>query len=116
MSKNTKYRKITLRCYDPDLIAWLDALPTSYGTKSQAINAALKQGAGLVNNNQSNFDLEAVLGAIRQVVEAALVSSLGRYPLVSGSADAEYLEDRDEVEALLARFDDNFDLDRTEED
>ncbi len=116
MPKNTQCRKITLRCYDPDLIAWLDNLPTTYGAKSQAINTALQRGAGLTANDNHGqtvpiFDLEDVLPAIRQVVEAAVVSALGRYQLVAGDGKASELENQDEIEALLAKFDDNFDLD-----
>ena len=54
MSLTRDYRKVTLRFYDPDLIAWLDSLPTAYGTKSQAITAALKIGTGLGADKPAN--------------------------------------------------------------
>jgi len=119
MPKNTQCRKITLRCYDPELIAWLDDLPTTYGAKSQAINIALQRGARLIANDnkvqtEAVFDLEEILPAIRQVVEAAVISALGRYQLVAGDTDADHLEDQDEIEALLTRFDDSFSLDEME--
>jgi hypothetical protein len=119
MPKTTDYRKITLRCYDSDLIAWLDNLPTTYGAKSQTINTALKRGAGLTTNDNCGqsepiFDLEEILPVIRQVVKVAVVSALGRYQLVVEDADANHQEDQGEIEALLARFDDNFDLEINE--
>ena len=106
-------RKFTIRIYDPALIAWLDTLPSSYGAKSQAIAAALKRGLAGAEAQPSarvELDLETILPDIRQVVEAAITSTLGSIQIV-GTQPVGDLEEPDEVEALLARFDHSLMLD-----
>ena len=113
MTPARECRKLTLRIYDPALIAWLDALPRDYGHKSQAIVAVLKRGlesADQAGSGQASVDFEAALPAIRQVVEAAVASALARMQWV-GTHPATPLAEPDEVEALLQRFDDSLLLD-----
>jgi hypothetical protein len=106
-------RKLTLRIYDPALIAWLDALPSDYGHKSQAIVAVLQRGLETVeptDSGKASLDFEAALPAIRQVVEVAVASALARIQWV-GTHPAKPVEEPDEVEVLLQRFDDSLLLD-----
>ena len=113
MTPTRECRKLTLRIYDPALIAWLDALPRDYGHKSQAIVDMMKCGlesADQTGAGQASLDFEAALPAIRQVVEAAVASALSRFQVI-GAHPATPLEEPDEVEALLQRFDESLLLD-----
>ena len=113
MTPTRACRKLTLRIYDPALIAWLDALPRDYGHKSQAIVAVMKRGLEAVDETGSgtaSVDFETALPAIRQVVETAVASALARFQLV-GMQPVTTLEEPDEVEAMLQRFDDSLMLD-----
>ena len=81
------------------LIAWLDALPSDYGHKSQAIVEVMQRGLGMVEQTDSgkaSVDFEAALPAIRQVVEAAVASTLSRFQ-VTGVHPATPIEEPDEV-------------------
>ena len=113
MTPARECRKLTLRIYDPALIAWLDALPRDYGHKSQAIVEVLQRGLEPTDqrsSGQASVDFEAALPAIRQVVEAAVAATLARFQ-VTGAHPATPLETPDEVEAMLQRFDDSLLLD-----
>ncbi|MBN1666410.1 MAG: hypothetical protein JW862_04960 [Anaerolineales bacterium] len=113
MTPARECRKLTLRIYDPALIAWLDALPSDYGHKSQAIVDVMQRGLGMVEQTDSgkaSVDFEAALPVIRQVVEAAVASALAHIQLV-GVHPATPIEEPDQVEAMLQRFDDSLLLD-----
>ena len=106
-------RKLTIRIYDPDLIAWLDTLSRDYGQKSKAIAEVMKRGLNAVDQTDSDkasVDFEAALPAIRQVVEAAVTTALGRFQ-ITGLQPGNNPEEPEAVEAMLQRFDENLLLD-----
>jgi hypothetical protein len=105
--------KLTIRIYDPDLIAWLDTLSSDYGQKSKAIAEVMKRGLKAANqtvSDKASVDFEAALPAIRQVVEAAVTTALGRFQIIGLQPD-NGSEEPDAVEAMLQRFDESVLLD-----
>ena len=101
--------KFTLRLYpgqDDDLIRWLDELDgEQIGAKTRAMKETLRSG-------RDTGKTEAVRGIsatppldlveVRQVVEAAVASALGRFEgQISGSAPSGDVEEDGEVEDLL---------------
>ena len=107
--------KFTLRLYpgqDDDLIPWLGELDgEQIGTKTRAMKEVLRSGrhtgkAEAVRDTSATPALG--LDEVRQVVEAAVDSALGRLEgqLVRiGSADP--VEEGDEVQDLLDTFEDS---------
>jgi hypothetical protein len=101
--------KFTLRFYpgqDDDLIHWLDELDEEQiGAKTQAMKDALRRGMR-TDCLQATVPAPALdLVEIRQVVEAAVASALGRFEgQVLGAAAATPAEEDDEVEDLLEGF------------
>ena len=98
--------EIKIRLYpgqDDELIQWqaqFDDQP--YGVKTQAVKEALRQGVG-VETQQVTVAAPALdLAEVRRVVEAAVVSGLGRFEgkVISATATTPAEED-DEVEDLL---------------
>jgi hypothetical protein len=109
--------EIKIRLYpgrDDELIEWqaqFDDQP--YGVKSQAMKEALRRGIGTEHVlSGAEGPLQATVAApaldlveIRRVVEAAVVSALGRFEgQVVGAAAATPAEEDDEVEDLLEVF------------
>jgi hypothetical protein len=94
---------------DDDLLHWLvqfDDRP--YGTKSQAVKDALRRGIGSGNFEQSSelpsnsAGVALDLAELRQVVEAAVDTALGRFEgQIGGGTRAATQEEDDEAEALL---------------
>jgi len=101
--------EIKIRLYpgqDDELIQWhaqFDDQP--YGAKTQAMKEALRKGVG-VGALQAAVATPALdLAEVRRVVEAAVVSALGRFEgQVVGAAAATPAEEEDEVEDLLEGF------------
>jgi hypothetical protein len=109
--------EIKIRLYpgqDDELIQWqaqFDDQP--YGVKTQAVKEALRRGVGVEHVlSGAEATLEATVAApapdlveVRRVVEAAVVSALGRFegPVV-GAAAATPAEEDDEGEDLLEGF------------
>jgi hypothetical protein len=101
--------KFTLRLYpsrDGDLIRWLDELnEEQIGAKTQAMKEALRRGMGADPLQAADAMHELDLVEVRRVVEAAVVSALGRFGgQVVGAAAATPGEEDDEVEDLLEGF------------
>ena len=101
--------KFTLRFYpgqDDDLIRWLDGLEEEHiGAKTQAMKEALRRGLG-TDPLQAKVAAPALdLLEIRQVVEAAVASALGRFEghMVDVGV-ATTTEEDDETEDLLEAF------------
>ena len=112
--------KFTLRFYpgrDDDLIHWLDELDGEYiGAKTRVMKEALRRGlrAGPLQATVSAqvpdrpAESTASLAEIRQVVEVAVASALGRYQgEVTGPARTTTAEEDDEMEDLLEAFKDS---------
>jgi hypothetical protein len=113
--------KFTLRFYpgrDDDLIRWLDEIDGEYiGAKTRTMKEALRCGLGVgplqatvaAPELDRSTELTASLAEIRQVVEVAVASALGRYqgevagPAVTTTA----AEEDDETEGLLEAFKDS---------
>ena len=109
--------QVILRFYpgqDDDLIHWLGELdeePTR--TKTQALKEALRSGIGAEHVlSGAEGPLQATVAApaldlveVRRVVEAAVVSALGRFEgQVVGAAATTSAKEDDEVEDLLEGF------------
>ena len=100
--------KFTLRFYpgqDDDLIRWLDELEEHLGAKTQAMKDALRRGlrTDLLQATAPPPELDMV--EVRRVVEAAVVSALGRFEgQVVGAKGTTPAEEDDEVEDLLEAF------------
>ena len=98
--------EIKIRLYpgqDDELIQWQAQFDDqSYGVKTQAMKEALREGIG-VEALQATVATPALdLVEVRRVVEAAVVSALGRFEgQVVGAAAAASAEEDDEVEDLL---------------
>jgi hypothetical protein len=107
--------KFTLRFYpgqDDDLIRWLDGLDGEpIGAKTQAMKMALRRGtdAGQVEAVQGTGTAPVLdLVEVRQVVEAAVASALGRFEgQLAGSAASAAVEEDDEVEDLMHAFEES---------
>ena len=85
---------------DADIIAWLNA----QDSKSDAVRDALRQA---IAPSRPHSDMPALdLGAIRQVVEAALDERLAGLALASGSTRQDTDEPAGENAELAARLDD----------
>ena len=105
--------KFTLRFYpgqDDDLIRWLDGLDgEQIGAKTRAMKEALRNGthAGNADAIQAAGGAPALdLAEVRQVVEAAVASALGRFEgQISGATVSAAVEEDDEVEDLLGALD-----------
>jgi hypothetical protein len=101
--------EIKIRLYpgqDDELIQWQAQLDDqSYGVKTQAMKEALRKGIG-VEALQATVATPALdLVEVRRVVEAAVVSALGRFEgQVVGAAATASAEEDDEVEDLLEGF------------
>ena len=101
--------EIKIRLYpgrDEELIQWqaqFDDQP--YGVKTQAMKDALRRGIG-TEPLQATVAAPALdLVEVRRVVEAAVVSALGRFEgQVVGATTANPAEEDDEVEDLLEGF------------
>jgi hypothetical protein len=104
--------RLQIRLYagqDDDLLHWLaqfDDRP--YGTKSQAVKDALRRGIGFGNFEQSSelpsnsCGVALDLVELRQVVEAAVDTALGRFEgQIGGGTRVAAQEEDDETEALL---------------
>jgi hypothetical protein len=109
--------EIKIRLYlgrDDELIQWqaqFDDQP--YGVKTQAVKEALRRGIGIEHVlSRAEGALQATVATpaldlveVRRVVEAAVVSALGRVEgQVVGAAAATPAEEDDEVEDLLEGF------------
>jgi len=102
--------QVILRFYpglDDDLIHWLGALdeePTR--TKTQALKEALRSGIGAEPLQAKVAPTAPDLVEVRQIVEAAVVSALGRFEgkVLGAAATASTQEEDDEVENLLEGF------------
>ena len=101
--------EIKIRLYpgrDDELIQWqaqFDDQP--YGVKTQAVKEALRRGigTGLLQATAAAPALDLV--EVRRVVEAAVVSALGRFEgQVVGATTTTPAEEDDEVEDLLEGF------------
>lgn len=118
--------KFTLRFYpgrDDELIHWLDELDGEYiGAKTRAMKEALRRGlrfeplqatvaAPAVDRSAKSCQdtLTTSLAEIRQVVEVAIASALGRYQgeLSGPAAATTTAEEHDETEDLLEAFKDS---------
>jgi hypothetical protein len=111
-SREKRSEEIRVRLHpgrDDDLLHWLaqfDDRP--YGAKSQAVKDALRRGIGASNSehcselpsNSAGVALD--LAELRQVVEAAVDTALGRFEgQINGGTRAAAQEEDDETEALL---------------
>jgi hypothetical protein len=101
--------EIKIRLYpgqDDELIQWqtqFDGQP--YGVKTQAVKEALRRGIGTEPLQATVATPALDLVEVRRVVEAAVVSALGRFEgQVLGAAAATPAEEDDEVEDLLEGF------------
>jgi hypothetical protein len=101
---------------DDDLIHWLDELDREYiGGKTRAMKEALRRGlraapAADRSAKSCQDTLTTSLAEIRQVVEVAVASALGRYQgELTGPAAATTtaVEEDDETEDLLEAFKDS---------
>ena len=107
--------KFTLRLYpgqDDDLIRWLDALDgEQMGAKTRAMKVALRHGtdagqAEAVRDAGTAPALDQV--EVRQIVEAAVASALGRFEgQLAACADSAAGEEDDEVEDLMQAFEES---------
>jgi hypothetical protein len=101
--------EIKIRLYpgqDDELIQWQAQFNDQpYGVKTQAVKEALRKGVG-VEAHQTTIAAPALdLVEVRRVVEAAVVSALGRFEgHVVGAAATASAEEEDEVEDLLEGF------------
>jgi hypothetical protein len=98
--------KFTLRFYpgqDDDLIHWLDELnEEQIGAKTQAMKDALRRGMRTDSLQATALAPALDLVEVRQVVEAAVASALGRFEgNVVGATATTPAEEDDEVEDLL---------------
>jgi hypothetical protein len=104
--------QVLLRLYagqDDDLITWLESLgDLQFGIKSQAIKDALRRGLGMDNSEPGSESPSRSTGAaldlseLRQVVEAAVDTALGRFEgQIGGGTKITTGEEDDETEALL---------------
>jgi len=100
--------KFTLRFYpsqDDDLIRWLDELGEDrFGVKNQAVKERLRMTVGTELPQTTVAESALDLVKVRQVVEAAVTSVLGRFQgegQVVGAVSTTITEDDDEVEDLL---------------
>jgi hypothetical protein len=112
MKREQRPVKVTLRFrpgQDDDLIQWLRLLnDLHFGAKSQAMKDALRRGLGM-GSSQTGSELPGSstggvldLAELRQVVEAAVDTALGRFEgQFSGGTRALAQEEDDETEALL---------------
>ena len=101
--------EIKIRLYpgqDDELIQWqtqFDGQP--YGVKTQAVKEALRRGIGTEPLQATVATPALDLVEMRRVVEAAVVSALGRFEgQVVGATTTTPAEEEDEVEDLLERF------------
>jgi hypothetical protein len=104
--------KVTLRFrpgQDDDLIQWLQSLDSlHFGAKSQALKDALRRGLR-TGNSESDSELPSNsagialdLSELRQVVEAAVDTALGRFEgQIGGGTKVTSSAEDDETEALL---------------
>jgi len=106
--------KFTLRFYpsqDDDLIRWLDELGEDrLGVKNQAVKERLRMTVGTELPQTTVAESALDLVKVRQVVEAAVASALGRFQSacalqgkgqVVGAVSTTMAEEDDEVEGLL---------------
>ncbi|MBN1979436.1 MAG: hypothetical protein JW918_18725 [Anaerolineae bacterium] len=101
--------RLQIRLYagqDDDLLHWLaqfDDRP--YGAKSQAVKDALRRGIGIsadVGQPPVTAAPTLDLAELRQVVEAAVDTALGRFEgQIGGGTRVKTSEEDDETEALL---------------
>jgi hypothetical protein len=96
--------RLHLRFYvgqDDEVIRWLEQLDDQpYGTKTQAIKAALLRGIGSDPGQASGVPPALDLAEMRRVVEAAVTTALSRFEgPVGGPAGA--LPEDNETEDLL---------------
>ena len=100
--------KFTLRFYpgqDDDLIRWLDELEEHLGAKTQAMKDAVRRGMRTDSLQATVLAPALDLVEIRQVVEAAVASALGRFEgQVVGAKVTTPAEEDEEVEDLLEGF------------
>ena len=101
--------EIKIRLYpgrDDELIQWqaqFDDQP--YGVKTQAVKEALCRGIGAQPLQATGAAPALDLVEVRRVVEAAVVSALGRFEgQVVGATTTTPTEEDDEVEDLLEGF------------
>jgi hypothetical protein len=97
--------RLHLRFYvgqDDEVIRWLEQLDDQpYGTKTQAIKAALLRGIG-GDSDQATAALPALdLGEVRRVVEAAVTTALSRFEGQMGRVTIGLPTEEDETEDLL---------------
>jgi hypothetical protein len=94
---------------DDDLLHWLaqfDSKP--YGAKTQAVKETLRRGLGMGDSEPSSESPASSTGAaldlseLRQVVEAAVDTALGRFEgQIDGGTKVKSSAEDDETEALL---------------
>ena len=97
--------RLHLRFYvgqDDEVIRWLEQLDDQpYGTKTQAIKAALLRGIGGDSGQATAASPALDLGEVRRVVEAAVTTALSRFEGQMGRAPTCLPTDEDETEDLL---------------
>lgn len=112
--------RLTLRFYpgqDDDLLRWLEALDTErHGGKNQVVKDTLRMAVSATPSERPSpasitdrpAELTAVLVEVRRVVEAAIVSALGRFAYVqqmggavTGTMTTVPTDDDEEVDGLL---------------
>lgn len=85
----SKDKKITLRLKpgeDDDLLAWLEAIDSTYGKKGAAIKATLRRGIDTPDaTSAAQPDAGNLLADIRQVVEATLSTQLANLSLIANT-------------------------------
>jgi hypothetical protein len=105
MPRRYKPIKLLIRFYpgqDNELIRWLEQLDDQpYGTKTQAIKAALLRGIGGDSDQATEAPAALDLGEVRQVVEAAVTTALNRFEGQMGRAPIVLPGEEDETENLL---------------
>ena len=92
-----KETKITIRLKsgeDDELIAWLEAIDSSYGKKGPVIKAALLRGIGNPGAAPAaQLDAGNLLADIRQVLEATLSTQLANLSLRANAPVSDAEED-----------------------
>lgn len=97
--------RLHLRFYvgqDDEVIRWLEQLDDQpYGTKTQAIKAALLRGIGGDSDQATEAPAALDLGEVRRVVEAAVTTALSRFEGQVGRSPTGLPAEEDETEDLL---------------
>jgi len=83
---------------DDDLLEWYAAQGDHYGARTHAIKQALRRGIGLTESGGEQTPAALDLGAMRDIVEAAVVTAMSRYDVTTNIGDDREAE---ETEHLL---------------